>query len=221
MIMTWAVVRFVLPRFLDLYDGMHVELPLFSQIVIAIVRIVNNPYVTFGALASIVAAWHYRDELLQRLVERALQWPGTRTFIGQLLATTFCDVVGHLYADGVAISTSLEMLASTTRLKVYRRKLQLATAQFKIDGRLSEALKELAFFPTSVSRMIKIGEETGQIDKMLFCIGTMLDESNQELFTRAVSIIEPVMMAGVGIVLCFFFVGLFLPIYGLLSHLGM
>lgn len=219
--MTYGVVKFVLPRFLGLYDGMHMTLPLFSQIVIGTVKFLNNPVFTVGMLAVFMLMYAFRGPLMQKVMAWGLNFPGTRGFIGQILATSFCDVVAHLYADGVAISTALDMLAQTTRIKAYQDVLKKVSAQFKTDGKLADAVKLITFFPSAVVRMLTVGEESGEIDHMLICIGNIMDESNQELFTRVVTMLEPAMMGLVGAVLCFFFVGLFLPIYGLLNNLGM
>ncbi|HEY3998568.1 MAG TPA: type II secretion system F family protein [Candidatus Xenobia bacterium] len=219
-VMTWGVVRFVLPRFLEMYQGLKMDLPLVTKMVVAVVSVVNNPMTTIAFLGTVGAAIWHRHKVFDYFTRIAFNFPFIRRIIGQTLATSFCDILGRLYADGVAISTSLEMLASSTRIGEYQRALEKATVRFKSDGQLSAAISHINFFPAAVTQMIKVGEESGQLDRMLLTLHDLLDEANQDLLHRAVVTLEPIMMAVVGAILSFLAIGLFLPIYNMLSHLG-
>ncbi len=219
MLMLYVVVAFVMPRMSQLYDDMHVEMPLLSRIVLGAAHWLTSPVFTACAVAVgllLVATW---SRIVPHLVGLGLRLRWSRKVIGQCLATSFCSQVGHLYQDGVALSVALDVLVNSTSLPVYSPLLRQALEKFRASGDMAAALDKIPFFPRTVTSMMRIGQETGQIDTMLLALSRILEEENQDLFNRLVTLLEPAMMVVFGIILCVLFVGLFIPIYGVLSHL--
>lgn len=215
--LVFLVVKLIFPKFLGLYESMHVTLPPISLAVIFIIHVMDHPLFMAGLVLTGISAWIQREQLKQALMNLLLANKYTRVVVGQILATAFCDVIARLYQDGVALTVGLDLLARTTPFRRHARLLQEVNTRFKSDGMLTKAVKVIPYFPRIVGEMLVVGEESGELTQSLLSAARLLDTENQDILQRVVSLIEPVTMFLVGGIMTFFVVGLFLPIYQLIT----
>jgi type IV pilus assembly protein PilC len=217
--MLWIVIAVLVPRLDALYRDLNLELPPFTVAVLGTVRFICQPVPVMLLVVGVGLMWWHWALLAPRLVTATLRFRWSRRVTGQYLATAFCNVLGHLYQEGIALSVAMELLVDSTSLPFYRRTLTQANERFQMSGDLATALEAVTFFPPTVSAMIRIGQETGRVDRLLLALAKVMEEETEELFRQVVTLLEPCFMVVFGTLLGVLFVSLFLPIYGLLGHL--
>ncbi len=215
-----CIVKFVMPRFLGLYHQMNLELPLLSKIVIGLVGAVNHPAFIVLFLLTLAVLWHFRRELSERVFEMALHAPVVGPWIGVVLCKQFCDIIASLHREGVTLNQSLTMLARTSPHRLHRRYLEAARDRLVLEGSISQAVSTIPYFPSMVSNLCQVGEESGSLDLLLESLARLLEQQVEVVVTQLVTILEPVVVCAIGVVTAILFVGMFLPVYGVLSSLG-
>ena len=216
----FAIVKFVLPKFLDLYTSMGMKLPLVSRFVIAVVHILKSPLLIVGVVVMGGLVYTNWPTLREKLFEKALGWPLTREFVGSLLAVEFADVLATTLKDGIPVQRAMDLLTDTAPYKLHATQMMLVGERIRTYGSLSEAVEDVPYFPKMISSMLAVGEESGQLDQLLDAARGLLEEQNAVLSGQLVALIEPMAIAGMGVSMGIICVGMFLPIYGMLNQMG-
>lgn len=214
------VVKLVFPKFVALYEQMDLTFPAISRIVFLIVGALDHP-VTLGlALAFTVGAVMYRDELRQRAFDALLWCPWSRPVVGKLLCASLCETLAYLYKDGIPVHRSLQMIINATPFESHKASLREARDALTMSGSLSKALESVDYFPPIFHSMLVVGEESGSMEQMLEANKRLMDEEIDSLIGAVTSLLEPLVICVMGICMAVLFVGMFLPIYGVLAKLG-
>lgn len=218
-VLLMGIVRFVLPQFVDLYAQMKLELPLISKLVFTVVTVLNHPFTIICALSAIAGLAAYRQVLKERLFELFLRVPWSRKVVGNILCASTCDTIAFLHKDGVPLHRALKLLVQSSPFDLHGRLLVRAEKTLTTSGSLSEAMQSLHYFPTIFHTMIVVGEESGDMAGLLEACRTYMDEEVNFVLEQVSAALEPLVICGLGICMAVLFVGMFLPIYGLLDHL--
>src|SRR5207244_12936299 len=123
----------------------------------------------------------------------------------------------RLGASGVDIIRSLEITATTSGNWVVEEALGDVRARVHEGVTIAQPLIENPIFPPMVSQMVKIGEETGELEKMLGKIADFYEDEVDAAIQSLTSIIEPLMMIGVGAMVGVIIISMYLPMFKLLS----
>src|SRR3982751_3568659 len=129
----------------------------------------------------------------------------------------FSRTFSTLVAAGVDIIRAIEITATTAGNWVVEDALIEAKARVHEGVPISQPLVENPVFPPMVSQMIKVGEETGELDKMLAKVADFYEEEVDASIATLTSIIEPVMMIGVGLMVGVIIIAMYLPMFKMLS----
>src|SRR5207237_3021765 len=122
-----------------------------------------------------------------------------------------------LVSAGVDIIPALDLAAGTAGNWVLETALQRTSARVHDGVPISVPLAEDENFPPMVSQMVKIGEETGELDKMLGKIADFYEDEVDASIETLTSIIEPIMMIGVGLMVGVIIIAMYLPMFKMLS----
>lgn len=216
----FGITKFVLPRFLGLYDQMNATLHPISKVVIGIVSTINSPLFLLLVLALTAFVIARRKWLGQKAFETAVSMPVTRYLIGNLLAAQFVDVLATMQRDGIPLQRGLQLMRNTSPFPSYSEQLSQMCTHLEQEGSLAEAVAVVPFFPRMVSSMLIVGEETGELEGLLHASRRILEEQNEIVLTQIVTVVEPAIIGLMGVAMGFLCVGMFLPIYGLLEKLA-
>ena len=213
-------VRFVMPRFIDMYDGMKLELPAITKVVMAIVAAVNHP-LFFGGLAVLIGLVHWRRRpLLQWVFARAIRTPILSRWVGILLGAQFCDVLSSLLSEGVPLVRAVKMLGETSPFDVHRERLREVHRKLVEEGDFATSIQSVEYFPAMLATVALVGQESGSLDVLVHSLKEILEQEVDTTIGSIVTLVEPCMICLMGAITAFFFVGLFLPVYGMLHNLG-
>lgn len=219
-IILYACVKFVMPRFIEMYAGMNVQLPQITQIVIQIVSICNHPLFFISLITGAVILKSYWTEIQERLFARALQIPLFERWIGIVLGAQFCDILGSLVKEGVSLVKAVQMIAQTAPFRTHRNYLKKFHAALLEEGDFAESMANVTYFPSMLTTVAAVGQEIGNLDTLLGSLNRILEQEVDMTIRSIVTLLEPIMICGLGVITAFFFVGLFLPVYGMLSDIG-
>lgn len=221
LIVLFVLVKTIMPRFVEMYASLRLELPLVTRLAIGVVQVLNHPALPALLLILGTLAYLYQTAIRRELLRLSLELPFTRPLVGSLLASEFCDILAGLYGCGVPLNRALTLLEGATEHESYARCLAAVRQQLESGRHLSEAVREeLAFFPRSVPSMLEVGVQTGVLDVVLNSVQRLLElEVESRLETLQVAL-EPILMAGLGAILATFFVAMMLPMYEMIGKLG-
>jgi type IV pilus assembly protein PilC len=213
----------VIPTFASLFSGLGADLPLPTRVVIALS---NNlvrffPFIFVGAGA---AAWgfktYYASPSGRRVVDKVtLRMPVLGNIMRKIAVARFCRTLSTLISSGVPILDGLEITAKTAGNSVIEDAIMLTRKSIERGETISVPLKETAVFPSMVTQMIGVGEATGALDTMLGKIADFYEEEVDTAVAGLLTLLEPIMIAILGVVVGGIVIAMYMPIFDLISKL--
>src|SRR5712691_1640560 len=213
------LVTYVVPNFAELYKSMNAELPMPTQILIALGTTARS-YVLLGFASLVVALLAFRywartasgaeavDRFLMRIPFAGEVWL-------KYQVAQFARVLGTLLVGGIPLMQALDTAADSLGTQVLRKVLQQATKLVREGQALSQSLRQTKVFPGLSIDMIEVGESTGALPSMLASVAEFYEDDVSTSVTAALSLIEPIIMIFMGIFVAFVLVSLYLPIFSL------
>ncbi len=213
------LITFVVPNFAQLYQSMQAQLPMPTQILIAVGTTARN-YVLLG-FAGLVAAifafryWARTPSGAERVDRFLLRLPIAGEVWLKYQVAQFSRVLGTLLIGGIPLLQALDTAADSLGTQVLKRVLRQAVKLVREGQSLSQSLRVTKVFPGLSIDMIEVGESTGALPAMLGSVAEFYEEDVATSTTAALSLIEPLIMICMGIFVAFVLISLYLPIFSL------
>jgi type IV pilus assembly protein PilC len=215
---------FVIPTFKAMFEGFGAALPLPTQIVLELSRLVISYFwVGIGAIVGVIVAirWWYGTPSGRTNIDRLLlRMPIIGMLIRKVAVAKFTRTLGTLISSGVAILDGLDITARTAGNKIVEIAVLRTRASIAEGKTIAEPLRESGVFPPMVVQMIAVGEQTGALDAMLGKIADFYDEEVDTAVANLTSLLEPVLMVFLGIVIGGVVIAMYLPIFKLVTVVG-
>ena len=217
-----AVAIFVLkiiPVFMGIFSSMNLELPMLTQVIVAISRAAQK-YGIFMAAGLFGLGWFIREFLRtdqgRWLMDRLLlRIPVFNQLFIQLQLAQFARGLGTLLDSGVPILFSLEIMEHGATNTVYGRAIG-EVKEFVREGKtMAGPMEQTGLFPPMVVQMVQVGEEIGELDKMLDRIARYYEQRVRTFIERLSVLFEPIAIAVMTVVIGTLVVAMFLPIFQL------
>lgn len=207
----------VVPTFKGIFDSLGGKLPLPTLILIAVSDLFRKYFlILVGVLIGAGFVFNkYINTTSGRLNFDAfkLKIPVLGDLFRKVAVAKFSRTFSTLVKSGVSALNALEIVAKTSGNKVVE-KIVLSTRDSVREGEsISKPLSKSAVFPPMVCRMIGVGEQTGQLEKMLSKIADFYDEQVDAAVSGLTSMIEPMVIAFLGVIIGGIVISLFLPIF--------
>jgi type IV pilus assembly protein PilC len=218
-----AILWKVIPTFAAMFASLGAELPLPTRVVIAL----SDGLVRFGWIGIIVmaaAGWgfhqYYATENGRRAVDSTvLKLPILGLIMRKIAVARFCRTLSTLISSGVPILDGLDITARTSGNAIVEDAILSTRKSIEGGNTIAAPLKETAVFPAMVVQMIGVGETTGALDTMLSKIADFYEEEVDTAVAGLLTLLEPVMIALLGVVVGGIVVSMYLPIFDLISKL--
>ncbi len=212
----FGILVFVVPQFESLFRDAKDALPLATRVMLAASRftIAYGVYllVAVALLMVVFARWlnspagrRWRDERLNRL-------PVLGRIRREYNQARFAHTFGTLLGNGVPILTALGIAAETIEDHGLREAVTGTMPQVKSGGRLADALQKTGAFEPLAINLIKVGEETGSLDRMMLELATILDRNVEVGIKRGLTLLEPALIIALGLFVAMVIVSLLLGI---------
>jgi type II secretory pathway component PulF len=137
-----------------------------------------------------------------------------------VVISRFTRTLGTLLSSGIPLLDALEIGEAVMGNKVYGQTLQEVRVNVREGASLAQPLRESGVFPPLVTRMIAVGEQTGEMEAMLSKVADIYDQQVETMVSTLTSLLEPVMIVIIGAVMAFIVFAVLLPIFNLTSTIG-
>jgi type IV pilus assembly protein PilC len=218
-----AILWKVIPTFATLFEGLGAQLPLPTRVVIAM----SNGIVAYGWMLIVAAGligWafksYYATEGGRHTVDRImLKLPILGGILRKVAVARFTRTLSTLLASGVPILDGLDITAKTAGNAIIEDAIQTTRSGIERGETISEPLRKTNVFPSMVVQMINVGETTGALDAMLSKIADFYEEEVDTAVAGLLTLMEPVMIAFLGVVVGGIVIAMYMPIFDLISKL--
>jgi type IV pilus assembly protein PilC len=217
-----AMLIFVVPTFQSMFASLGGTLPLPTQILVNIsdgARGLSGLLTVIGVIALVVLFrwWKSTDSGRYTWDGIKLRMPVFGTLIRKMALSRFTRTFGTLTAAGVPILSALDIVGSTSGNEVIHRAVSKVRSAIKEGETIAKPLGENPIFPAMVVQMIAVGEETGALDAMLGKVADFYDEEVTTGVDGLTSLIEPLMMATLGLIVGGIVIALYLPMFTVIT----
>jgi type IV pilus assembly protein PilC len=220
------IMVFVIPKFEAIFRDFKTELPGVTKLLLAISRWFANDYgwayVLFSPIAIVLLIKLIRiSEGGKYFVDMVkLKIPILGAILGKTAIARFTRTLGTLISAGVPILDALNITKETCGNEVYSRALAKVHDAIREGESMADPLRATKVCDAIVVNMVDVGEETGDLDKMLIKIADNYDNDVDVLVGSLISILEPVMVVVLGVIVGFIVIALFAPMISLIQSVS-
>jgi len=212
-----VILIFVIPVFEEMFADFGSELPVPTQIVVAMSDFAkaNFLYVIVAlVLFGFAFRRFYRTEKGRAVVDRTvLRLPVFGDLLRKVAVAKFTRTMGTMLASGVAILEALDIVGKTAGNKTIEEAIMKTRTGISEGRTMADPLTESGVFPSMVCQMISVGEATGALDAMLGKIADFYDEEVDQSVENLTALIEPFMLVFLGVTIGGLVVAMYLPIF--------
>ncbi|MDM7995761.1 MAG: type II secretion system F family protein [Acidobacteriota bacterium] len=219
-IILWKVV----PVFSTLFEGFNVDLPLPTRIVIAVSGIIERYMIFFLIFVGICAFGlksYYKTDKGRHVVDGALlKLPVLGDVLRKIGVSRFTRTLATLLTSGVPILEGLNITAKTSGNAILEDTIYKLRQRIEEGGNMADPMRQSGFFPPMVTQMVSVGESTGELDTMLVKVADYYEEEVDLVVANLLTILEPFLMAFLGVVVGGIVISMYLPLFKLIQVLS-
>ena len=218
LVVTTILLIFVIPAFEELFQGFGADLPSFTRMVIDLSLFVREKgwYIAI-LIAGAVTGFLYmkkRSRALRHNLDRmTLKFPIIGPIMQKAAIARYARTLSTMFAAGVPLVEALESVAGATGNIVYETAVMAMRDEVATGQRLQVAMEVSGLFPNMVIQMIAVGEESGSLDSMSAKVADFYEEEVDNAVDNLSSLLEPMIMAILGVLVGGLVVAMYLPIF--------
>ncbi|AWB68726.1 type II secretion system protein F [Saccharobesus litoralis] len=217
-IVTIILLIFVVPQFEEIFSGFGAELPAFTQLVIGMSEALQHHGPKLLILLGIglfffLKAYKNSRKLRDSLDGLLLKIPVVGIILNKASLARFARTLATTFAAGVPLIEALDSAAGASGNAVYRKAILSIKNEISAGMQMNLAMRNTNLFPPMVVQMVQIGEESGSIDSMLNKVANIYEAEVDDMVDGLSALIEPMIMAILGVVIGGLIVAMYLPIF--------
>jgi general secretion pathway protein F len=214
-----ALMIFVVPQFVPLFEDVGQALPFSTQLVFGAAELFKQYWWAFPVIV-IGIWWAFQNQIKDPV--KHLQWdnfllslPLYGDLIAKIEVSRFSRTLGTLLSNGVPLLTGVSIVKEVISNRAIAEVMETVTYNLEQGGRLADALNKAQRFPQLAVQLIQVGEETGQLEIMLLKIADIYDQETNSSIKRLLTLIEPVLILGLGGMIATIIISILVAILGL------
>lgn len=223
----FGMATFLLPTFAGIFEQIGTELPLFTVMMLQVSAFCTawppiRQIVVIGLLIAIYITYTivYKTPQGRLFFDKIyLKLPLFGPIIEKSAVARFCIIFGSLTRSGVPIMNAMEIVRDVAGNQAIANAIEYARVEIQQGGLISIALQEENVFPGLAIQMIAIGEESGELDKMLMKVGAFYETEVEEAVKSLTSALEPLMIVVVGGIVASVLLSMYLPMFKVFESL--
>ena len=221
-IVLMGMVLFLIPIFAGMYNDLGGKLPALTRVMVSLSNVVKGDwFIVFPGIIGVIWGIRY----LKRTPQGTANWDraklhipmGIGEIIRKLAVARFSRTLGTLITSGVPILQALEITGQASGNTVIENAMTSVQTSVKEGQSITAPLEKASVFPAMVTQMIAVGEETGSLDAMLGKIADFYEDEVNASVKALTSILEPIMMVGVGAIVGLVVISMYLPIFNMMN----
>jgi len=219
-----AMLLFIVPVFKNMFAQMGTDLPLPTQILVAISNAmpIAAPILVVAIIAAVI--WWRRNKnktSVRRLVDPIrLKLPVFGPLIGKIAIARFARNFAAMIGAGVPILRALQIVGETSGNWVIEHAMERVADSVRTGGSIAAPLMQEKVFPGMVTQMVAVGENSGSLEQMLDKIADFYDEEVAAATEQLTAMIEPIMIAFLGLVIGGMVISLYMPMFSLIGDVN-
>lgn len=220
------LVTYILPTFVSLFEGMNLALPLPTRILIGVTKAARNPLYIIPSLVMLGVGGFLLNRYVQTPVGKKqfdllkLNVPVFGLLNKKVAISRFCRTLGTLLSSGVPIMQALEIVGKASGNEIIAGTVNKIRESIREGESIASPLGASGMFPPMVTQMVAVGEETGNLDAMLSKISDFYDTEVEYLLSSLTSMLEPIMIVGMGVIVGFIVISIFMPLYQIIGQMS-
>ena len=219
-IVTAILLIFVVPQFQELFSGFGADLPAFTLFVIGISEWMQKYWWALiiaigGAIYGIGQAKLRSPKFRHGLDRMVLKLPIVGEIMTKAIIARYARTMSTMFAAGVPLVEAMESVAGAAGNEVYREAIMGMRDNVATGQQLTLAMTQTGLFPNMVNQMVAIGEESGSLDAMLGKVADFYETEVDDAVDGLSSLLEPLIMAVLGVLVGGLIVAMYLPIFKL------
>jgi type IV pilus assembly protein PilC len=217
-----GMLMFLVPIFVRIFDELGGELPTLTMYVMHASNLLRGYWFIIFPLVGLTIygffKWKKTEAGRQAWDRFKLRLPAQiGSVVRKVAMARWSRTLSTLIASGVDILRALEITAQTTGNWVVEEETATIRSRVQEGATIAQPLIESSVFPPMIAQMVKIGEETGELEKMLAKVADFYEDEVDASIAALTSIIEPLMMVGVGMMVGVIIISMYLPMFKLLT----
>ncbi|WP_307993344.1 type II secretion system F family protein [uncultured Clostridium sp.] len=217
------ILTYVMPTFTELFEGNGTEIPWSTKLIMSLSNGIKENWISiifFIVIISIAFKIYLKTDTGEYIFSKLkLKLPLIKKLNQMIIVTRFTRTLSTLTASGVSLINGLEIVSSVSGNKIAEKELIIVKDKVMRGESLYASMNESEIFPTMLYSMIKIGEETGKLDDILNKTADFYDEELDTTIQTAVSMMEPILIVGMGIIIGFIVISIMLPMFDSYSQI--
>jgi type IV pilus assembly protein PilC len=216
------MLMFIVPVFAQIFEDLNGELPKPTQFVMGMSNLLRHWwFIIFPLIIGLIFAfrrWKQTESGRQIWDRFKLKIPmKIGAVVHKVALARVSRTLATLIAAGVDIIKALEITGATSGNWVVEQSLENVKNRVHEGAPISQPLSEDPTFPAMVGHMVKVGEETGELDKMLGKVADFYEDEVDTAIQSLTSIIEPLLMIGVGAMVGLIVISMYMPMFKMLT----
>ncbi len=220
-VMLFVLFAFVLPKFKEIFNGMNAEMPAMTKAMFGLGDFMASSWwliiLAFIAFFFGIKLWGNTPRGRYQLDFFKLKFPIVGELTLKMSVARFCRTFGTLINSGVPIMRSLEIVGETLNNAVLGSAIDTTRLSIREGNKLSVPLAQCGLFPSMVTHMIDVGEESGRLSEMMIKVGDFYDAEVEAAVKGLTSMIEPLLIIFLGVVVGFIAVSVMTPIFTIVN----
>ena len=217
-VVTTILLIFVIPAFEDLFKGFGADLPSFTRMIIDLSVFVREKgifiAILMGGSVSTFLYFQKRSRQMRHFLDRmSLKMPVIGSILRKAAVARYARTLSTMFAAGVPLVEALESVAGATGNIVFEIGVLEMRDEVSTGQTLQQSMENTGLFPNMVIQMIAVGEESGSLDAMSSKVADFFEEDVDNAVDNLSSLLEPMIMAILGVLVGGLVVAMYLPIF--------
>ena len=212
---------FVMPTFIGIFDSMEAELPMITQILLAISGGLQNYWYLLVLMILImfllINKYGKSQQGKYKIDKIKLKIPILGKVQHKIVISRFTRTMSTLLNSGIDLLQALNVVQKVINNTYMNEKMKVVEERVRKGLGLAESIKDSGIFPPMVYQMIQVGEDTGSLDFILSKTADFYDEEVETSITKMTTMIEPLIIVVLGLVIGFIVIAMILPMFEMYS----
>lgn len=215
---------YVVPQFMPIFEELGGDLPLLTRVVLGVGGVLQHYWwlIMLATLVLIIAARQQmsKPETRFRWDQRFLGWKMIGDLVAKVETARLARTIGTLLVNGVPLLAALSIGRNVMTNTAMAAGLEQAAKEVKTGGALAQTLAATKLFPKLALQMVKVGEETGQLDAMLLKVADTYDTEVRTAIDRMMALFVPVLTLGLAVMVAMIVMSILMAILSINDLIG-